>query len=252
MQHWILTREADGLARLVVRQGRRDDQHAVGRGARGTQRGARRARPRSAEGPRHRVGQGERLHRRRRHRRIRRRSKTEADAIALVKRGWDTFERLAAVELSDARAGPRLLPGRRPRAGARVPLSRRRRRAGHAARPARSDARHRARLGRHEAAAAARRRAGGARPAAHRQDDRCAPREEARHRRRMRAAADHGEHRARRADGAAAAAHAAVSAVADAESARARDSSPRRRESRSRSARGASTIRRRTRSSTCG
>ncbi len=100
--------------------------------------------------------------------------------LAIVKRGWDTFERLAAVRVSDARADPRLLPGRRAGAGARVPLSRRRRRAGHAARPARGDARHRAGLGRHEAAAAACRRAGGARPAADRQDDRRAAREEAR------------------------------------------------------------------------
>ena len=71
-------------------------------------------------------------------------------------------------------------------------------------------------------------------------------------RRRMRAGAHHGEHRARRAAHAAAAAAAPVAAVADARSAGAplhRGAGAR---SRWRSARGASTIRRRTRSSTCG
>ena len=86
-----------------------------------------------------------------------------ADALALVKRGWDTFERLAAVEVSDGRADPRLLPGRRTGARARLPLSRGRRRAGNASRATRGDARDRARVGRHEAVAAIRRRAGGAR-----------------------------------------------------------------------------------------
>ncbi len=119
--------------------------------------------------------------------------------------------------LPDARARPRLLPGRRDGAGARLPLSRRRRRAGDAARPARGDAGHRPRLGRHQAAAAADRRAGGARPAAHRQDDRREAREAARHRRRMRAGADHGEHGARRAGGAAAAARPGLLAVGDAQ-----------------------------------
>ena len=56
---------------------------------------------------------------------------------------------------------------------------------------------HRARLGRDEAPAAARRRAGGARPHADRPHDRRAPREAARHRRRMRAA--RGSWRTRRA-----------------------------------------------------
>ena len=85
-----------------------------------------------------------------------------------------------ASPVPDARARARLLPGRRTRAGARVPLSRRRRRARNAAGLARSDARHRPRLGRHQAAAAAGRRARGARHAADRQDDRRAAREEAR------------------------------------------------------------------------
>ncbi len=61
--------------------------------------------------------------------------------------------------LPDAGAGARLLPGRRARAGARLPLSRRRRRAGNAAGAARSDARHRPGVGRHQAAAEAGRRA---------------------------------------------------------------------------------------------
>ena len=95
-----------------------------------------------------------------------------AGAIAIVKRGWDTFERLAAVPLSDGRAGSRLLPGRRSRAGTRLPVSRRRRRTRHAPRPAGSDAGHRAGLGRHPAPAAADRRAGGVRPAADRPDHR--------------------------------------------------------------------------------
>ena len=72
------------------------------------------------------------------------------------------------------------------------------------------------------------------------------------HRRRMRSAAHHGQHRARRAVAEAAAAPRAVSAVADAQSAGAAASSRRRRESRSQRARGASIIRRRTRSSTSG
>ncbi len=72
MEHWTLTRDPDGLARAHLRQGGRDDQYAVGRGARRAERSARPSRPRSAEGTRHRVGQGERLHRRRRRRRIRR------------------------------------------------------------------------------------------------------------------------------------------------------------------------------------
>ena len=64
--------------------------------------------------------------------------------------------------------------------------------------------------------------------------------------------AHHGEHRARRAARAAAAAHAALAAVAHAAIRWRAASSPRRRRSRSRSARAASTIRRRTRSSSCG
>ena len=105
-----------------------------------------------------------------------------------------------------ARADSRLLPGRRAGAGARLPLPRRRRRAGHPPGPARGDAGDRARLGRHQAAAAACRRAGGARPDADRPHDRCAQGEAARHRRRMRAGADHGEHRARHPERAAGAA----------------------------------------------
>ena len=127
-----------------------------------------------------------------------------AGALALVKRGWDTFERLAGVKYPTARARPRLLPGRRAGARARLPLSRRRRRAGNAAGPARSDAGDRARVGRHEAPAAARGRAGGARSDADRPHDRRAARQAARHRRRMRAGADHGEHGARHPQGAAA------------------------------------------------
>ena len=93
-------------------------------------------------------------------------------ARALVQRGWDTFERLAARRVSDAGADSRLLPRRRARAGACVPLSRRRRRARDATRPAGSDARHRAGLGRHQAVAPADRCTRGARSAADRQDDR--------------------------------------------------------------------------------
>ena len=145
----------------------------------------------------------------------------DAGAIAIVRRGWDTFERLSACRVPDPGARSRFLPGRRARAGARMPLPRRRRRARDAARTARSDARHRPGMGRHQAAAAAGRRAGRARPAAHRQDHRRAPREEAGHRRRMRAGADHGQHRARRVARIAATALAALPAVADAESARA-------------------------------
>ena len=96
------------------------------------------------------------------------------------------------------------------------------------------------------------RRAGRARPAVDRQDGRRAQGEAARPRRRMRSAAHHGEHRARRAARDASAARVAVSAVADAIAARRGGSSRRARASRSRSARGASTIRRRTRSSICG
>ena len=110
--------------------------------------------------------------------------KDEAGALALVKRGWDAFERLAAVKYPTARADPRLLPGRRAGTGACVPLPRPRRRAGHAPGPARGHARDRAGLGRHEAAAAPCRRAGGARPDADRPHDRRAAGEAARHRRR--------------------------------------------------------------------
>ena len=111
-------------------------------------------------------------------------------------------------QVPDARACSRLLSRRRLRVGARVPISRRRRRAGHAARAARGHAGDRSGVGRDEAAAASRGRARGARSHADRQDDRRPPREKTRHRRRMRAAAHHGKHRARHADRTAAAAHA--------------------------------------------
>ncbi len=104
----------------------------------------------------------------------------DAGALAIVKRGWDTFERLATRPVPDTGAGARLLPGRRTRIGACVPLSRGRRRARDAAGLARGDAGHRSRLGRHQATATAGGRARGPRHAADGQDDRCAAREEAR------------------------------------------------------------------------
>ncbi len=121
------------------------------------------------------------------------------------KRGWRARARETRLghlrapcqrHLPDARPGARLLPGRRARAGARVSLSRRRRRARHPIGPARSDAGHRPGLGRHEAPAPADGRAGRARPDADGPHGRRAPGETARHRRRMRAGADHGKHRA--------------------------------------------------------
>ena len=60
--------------------------------------------------------------------------KDEAGALAIVRRGWDTFERLAHVKYPTLALVQGLLSRRRPRARARVPLPRRRRRARHAAR----------------------------------------------------------------------------------------------------------------------
>ncbi len=199
------------------RQGGCDRQHAVGRGVGRAQRRALGARPRSSQRPRHRVGQGQRLHRRRRRRRIpcrARRSGRDRDRQA-----WLGHVRAAGRgALSDGRADPRLLPGRRPRAGTRVPVSHRRRRSRHASRIAGSDAGHRARVGRHPPSAAIDRRARGVRPVAHRPDHRRAQGETPRDRRRMRAGADHGECGARRAVGKAGAALAALPAVADPQS----------------------------------
>ncbi len=126
-------------------------------------------------------------------------------------------------QVSDGRARPRLLPWGRARAGPRLPVSRGRRRARNASRPARGDAGNRAWLGRHEAVAAARRRAGGPRPDADRAHHRCAARETARHRRRVRAGEDHGKHRARHPQGVAGGTAAPLSAIAHAESDRAPD-----------------------------
>ena len=227
-----------------VRQGGRDDQHAVGGGARRAQRGARRTRPRSAR----RASSSRRARptasspaptstssARCATKRARSRSSSAAGTrssgsppcryptLALV-RGFCLGGGLelalacryrVVVDEPGTRLGlPEVMLGIVPGWGGITP------------------------------AAAADRRAGGARPAADRQDDRRAPGEAARHRRRMRAGADHGEHRARRAAAQPAPRSLSFAAVADAQSAGAARSSPRRRASRWRSARAASTIRR--------
>ena len=251
MRHWTLTRDADGFARLVFDKADATANTLSARGARRAQRGAVGTRPRSAQGPRDCLGQGQRLHRRRRRRRIPRRARRR-------RRDRDRQARLGHVRasgrgaVSDRRAGSRLLPGRRSRAGARLPVSRRRRRTRHAPRPAGSDAGHRAGVGRHPAPAATDRRAGGVRPAADRPDHRRAQGEAPGHRRRMRAGAGDGERRARRAGGEAGAALASVSAVADARIRWCGRSSRRRQGRPSQGARGASITPRRTPFSSCG
>jgi 3-hydroxyacyl-CoA dehydrogenase / enoyl-CoA hydratase / 3-hydroxybutyryl-CoA epimerase len=74
--------------------------------------------PQGADRP---LGQGRRLHRRRRHRRIHA-TRYAGTGPGAGRRGWELFNRLAAVKLPDAGAGARPLPGRRPRAGAGLPL----------------------------------------------------------------------------------------------------------------------------------
>ena len=216
MRHWTLARDAEGIALLTL------DKEGASANTLGADVLAELnealdlldARP--AGRSRDRIGQGERLHRRRRRRRVQGHRERGG-------RARDRAPRLGYVRasrrrpLSDCRAHPRLLPGRRAGARARVPLSRRRRRTRHATRPARSHARDRAGLGRDEAPAAIGRCAGGARHDADRTHDRRPPREATRDCRRVRAAADHGQRRARHPQGAPSPTPAAVSALADAE-----------------------------------
>ena len=102
-----------------------------------------RARPARAHHP---LGQGIGLHRRRRHRGVHQgdqRGRGPRDRPARLGR----VQQARGAALSHARAGQRLLHGRRPGTGARLPLPRRRGPAGHALRAARGDARHPGRAG---------------------------------------------------------------------------------------------------------
>ena len=72
MRHWILARDADGLARLTFDKAGTTTNTLSADVLAELDAALDDARPRPAEGPRHRVRQGERLHRRRRHRRVRR------------------------------------------------------------------------------------------------------------------------------------------------------------------------------------
>ncbi len=178
--------------------------------------------------------------------------KDEAGALAIVRRGWDTFERLAHVKYPTLA----LIKGFCLGGGLELALACRYRvvvdEPGTRLGLPEVHARHRAGLGRHQAPAAAHRRARRARPAAHRQDDRRAAREEARASRTS--ACRCASWRTPRAACCARCRRRMRSACrCRSRSIRSRAAtSPRRRKSRSRSARGASTTRRRTRSSNCG
>ena len=178
--------------------------------------------------------------------------KTVDDAIALVRRGWDAYNELAAVPYPTLALIRGFCLGGGLGAGTRVPLSRGGRRTRHPAGIARGHARHRAGMGRHAAPAQPRRRAGRARSAAYRQDHRREAREEARNRRRMRPRADHDEHCAWRVARGTAAAPIALSTFAHAQSTAAADHQRRRRESRSPRVHGASTTPPPMPFSTCG
>ncbi len=143
-------------------------------------------------------------------------STTPTARVALVQRGWDTFERLASVPYPTLA----LIRGFCLGGGLELALACRYRVV--VDEPATRLGLPEVMLGivpglgRHQAAAAADRRARGARPAADRQDDRRAQGEAARARRRVRARAHHGEHGARRAARTPPPRDAALSAVADA------------------------------------
>ena len=151
----------------------------------------------AAQGARDPLGQGERLRRRRRHRRVHARSRAPSEAMAFTMLGNEVFDKIAALPFPTLAHGPRLLHGRRHRAGARLPLPRHGRRPEDAHGAARGADRHRAGLGRGEAHAAAHRRGQRARPHAHRPRGRRPAREEAGPRRRRHAAAPLRERRAR-------------------------------------------------------
>ena len=100
--------------------------------------------------PRHHLRQGARLHRRRRHPRVRRfqdRSRRDREAAA----GDGAVRPHRAAAGAGRLRHPRLLPRRRARAGARLPLPHRDARRRHQARLPRSEARHLPRLQRHGA-----------------------------------------------------------------------------------------------------
>ena len=195
LSHWRLARDPDGLAWLTF------DRAASAVNALSADTMAELALVLDAldkdpPGPGDPLGQADRLHRGRRCQRIRQPGHARAGPCTGGAR-LEPVQPAGRRALSHAGPDPGPLPGRRPGAGAGLPLSPRGGPGRRIAGAARGHAGHLPRLGRHAAAAAPDRRAGRAGHDAHRPGRRRAPRRRAGPGRRARAAAPAGSRRAR-------------------------------------------------------